>query len=123
MLAGFLRSGAKEERISAARALGSLGDPRAGGMLVAAMADPEWTVRAQAARALGRLRFTDAAAVLEAGLGDEAWWVRANCGNALRSLGHDGIVALERALHSPDRFARDRAREALALATAEGVSP
>ena len=52
---------------------------------------------------------------LEAVLDDPAWWVRANAASALRSLGEPGHKALERALDHPDRYARDRAREALAM--------
>ena len=52
---------------------------------------------------------------LEAVLDDSAWWVRANAASALRTLGAPGHEALERALDHPDRYARDRAREALAM--------
>jgi HEAT repeat protein len=52
---------------------------------------------------------------LEAVLDDPAWWVRANAASALRGLGRPGRAALERALDHPDRYARDRAREALAM--------
>ena len=55
---------------------------------------------------------------LEAGLTDPQWWVRANCASALVSIGPKGVAGLERALASDDRFARDRAREALALRAA-----
>jgi HEAT repeat protein len=48
-------------------------------------------------------------------LDDPAWWVRANAAASLRALGQPGHQALERALDHPDRYARDRAREALAM--------
>jgi hypothetical protein len=41
--------------------------------------------------------------------------VRANCAEALVAAGPDGRAALEAALRSADRFARERAREALEL--------
>ncbi len=74
-------------------------------------------MRAQAARALGAMRADDRATVarLAAGLSDPAWWVRANCAEALVAAGPDGRAALEAALASDDRFARERAREALEL--------
>jgi HEAT repeat protein len=84
------------------------------------MTDEEWRVRAQAARALaeiGRRRL--AVPLLERGLADNAWWVRANCGAGLRRLGPSGLAALRRALRSDDRFARDRAREALDMEAAQ----
>jgi hypothetical protein len=46
--------------------------------------------------------------------------VRANAAEALRAAGPEGLAALERAARGPDRFAAERAREALALATAHG---
>ena len=52
---------------------------------------------------------------LAAVLDDSAWWVRANAATSLRALGQPGHLALEHALDHPDRFARDRAREALAM--------
>lgn len=116
----LLGDGSDEERVSAARALGQLGTPDAREALTAAL-DPGfgWPLRAQAAKALGEIGDPRSAPELEAMLGDQAWWVRANAANALRRLGADGIAALERATDHPDRYARDRAREALAL---EGVA-
>lgn len=114
-LVGLLCAGAEEERISAARALGDVGGPEAIGALVVALDDEAWPVRAQAARALGRLDATDRAEDLARGLTDGAWWVRAAAAEALAALGPAGHRVLRRALHSDDRFARDRAREQLAL--------
>jgi HEAT repeat protein len=52
---------------------------------------------------------------LEQRLSDEAWWVRSNAADTLAEIGADGVEALERALSHSDRFARERAEEALAL--------
>lgn len=112
----LLRGGSDEERVSAARALGQIGTLASRDGLVEAL-DPglPWPLRAQAAKALGELGDPRVVAELEAMLGDDAWWVRANAANALRRLGAEGLAALERATGHPDRYARDRAREALAL--------
>ncbi|MGH2785022.1 MAG: HEAT repeat domain-containing protein [Actinomycetota bacterium] len=115
-LIGFLASGGVEERVAATRALGMAGTRGALPPLLHALNDEEWTVRAQAARSLGALKATDAIPALEAALSDPAWWVRSNSATALRLLGEPGLAALRRALGSGDRYARDRAREALDLA-------
>jgi len=117
-LAAVLRTGTDEERIAACRALGRLARIEVMPLLLAAMRDEVWAVRSQAAGALGRIGDPRAVPALAAALADGAWWVRANAGEALRRLGAPGILALEAALVHPDRFARDRARESLALAQA-----
>jgi HEAT repeat protein len=116
-LAGILPFGSEEERVRCCRALGRAADPAMAPLVAAALQDEAWSVRAQAARALGAMRADDRATVarLAAGLSDPAWWVRANCAEALVAAGPDGRAALEAALASDDRFARERAREALEL--------
>ncbi|HKG65456.1 MAG TPA: HEAT repeat domain-containing protein [Solirubrobacteraceae bacterium] len=111
----LLQRGSLEERISAARALGAVGGRRARPELERALADEAWPLRAQAAKALGSIGIKKAVPALEAVLDDPAWWVRANAAAGLRALGAPGHKALERALDHPDRYARDRAREALAM--------
>jgi HEAT repeat protein len=128
VLARILASGPVEERIRAARSLGRGGDREAEPVLLDAMSDPEWPVRAQAATALGTLHLLserDFAAftaldmsVLDAladALDDRAWWVRANAAAALIDAGSAGRLRLTAALQSRDPFARERAREALDL--------
>ena len=109
-----LASGATEARVRAARALGRLGTGVSA--LLGAMDDAEWAVRAQAAAAIALIGDErQSGAVIRAladGLADPAWWVRAHCANAL-SASPRGREALERARHSRDPFARDRAEEAV----------
>jgi HEAT repeat protein len=119
VLLEVLVEGALEERISAARALGSAGGAASVGPLVRALADQEWTMRAQVCRALGKIGDERAVSALAAHLGDRGWWVRANAAEALRRLGEPGLRALRASLSHRDRYARDRAREALAL---EGIA-
>lgn len=114
-LRAMLRSGAVEEQISAARALGTAGSPASAPELRSALVSPEWPVRGQAARSLGLLGVGSAVPMLEGLLGDQAWWVRFAAAEALVLLGEPGHAALRRALESRDRYARQRAQEALAL--------
>jgi HEAT repeat protein len=114
-LAQLLEEGDEEERVRACRALGRIGGPTARRALLPSLGDPYWPVRAQAARALGEIGDPEAAAELGARLSDHAWWVRANAAEALRGIGGPGIDVLREALDAPDRYARDRAAEALSL--------
>jgi HEAT repeat protein len=111
----LLQRGSLEERISAARALGGVGGRRARPELEVALLDEAWPLRAQAAKALGAIGIKRSVPALVAVLDDPAWWVRANAAASLRALGEPGQRALEEALDHPDRYARDRAREALAM--------
>lgn len=111
----LLRSGSEEAQVSAARALGRVGGPGCVPALVKALDSEVWPVRAQAAKSLGLLGATAAIEPLERCLPDRAWWVRGNSARALRELGPPGIEALQRAAHHEDAYARDRAREQLAL--------
>jgi HEAT repeat protein len=119
-LASLVRVGSDEERLRACRALGRIGRPDVVPLLLEALADDTWPVRAQAARGLTGLAGLSCIGDLERALCDRAWWVRANAAEALRIAGPEGIAALERAASGSDRFAAERAREALALATARG---
>jgi HEAT repeat protein len=121
-IASLIRFGSERERIKACRALGRLARLEAVPLLLEALEDEAWVIRAQAAAALGRIGDTRAVRPLEQALGDAAWWVRANAAEALRACGEPGREALRRAVAATDRFARDRAREALALDAALATS-
>src|SRR4051794_10583032 len=114
-LARMLDSSHTEERVAAARALGPSGSEASVAVLIKALDDPEWEVRAQAAKSLSSHPAEGAVSALEERLSDEAWWVRSNAADTLAEIGADGIKALKRALSHSDRFARERAEEALAL--------
>ena len=84
-------------------------------MLIAALGDPEWAVRAQVARALGACGGAESITPLGARLEDPAWWVRRHAAYALAGLGSAGRAELARiAAQSRDRYAREMADEALA---------
>ena len=113
-LAALVRTGVEEERVRACRALGRIARPEVVPLLVEALADDAWAVRAEAARGLTGLGDQSCVPDLERALSDGAWWVRANAAEALRSLGPVGLEALVRASRSDDRVVAARAREALA---------
>jgi HEAT repeat protein len=114
-LARMLDSSHTEERVAAARALGPSGSEASVAVLIKALDDQAWEVRAQAAKSLSAHPQEQAVGPLEERLSDEAWWVRSNAADTLAEIGADGIKALKRALSHSDRFARERAEEALAL--------
>jgi HEAT repeat protein len=115
VLERLLRTGNDDERVRACRAVGRIGGPGALAALLPVLDDPYAPARAQAARALGELGDPEATTALGEGLSDPDWWVRANAGEALRRLGEPGLDVLRAALWGPDRYARDRAAEALCL--------
>jgi HEAT repeat protein len=114
-LARMLDSEDVEERVAAARALGPSGSEASVPVLIRALDDPSWEVRAQAAKSLAHHPEPAAVPVLEEHLADQAWWVRSNAADTLVSIGEDGVSALRRVLSHSDRYARERAQEALAL--------
>lgn len=113
-LVTLLASERAEERIRACRALGRVGRRSSAPAVIAALGDPSATVRAQAAQALAQLRDPRAVDPLVRLLGDSSWWARARAAEALLAIGGPGVRALRRcAEEHTDRFARERAAEAL----------
>ena len=96
-------------RLSVARALKRYHDPEAEEMLLIALHDHDWRVRAVAARSLGTLGNTSAVSRLAAGMRDVRWWVRFRCGLALAQLGDAGRMALAEAGRDTDRYAGEMA--------------
>ena len=96
-------------RLSVARALKRHADPEADEVLLIALHDHDWRVRAVAARSLGTLGNALAVPRLAAGMRDVRWWVRFRCGLALAQLGDQGRAALEAARRDTDRYAGEMA--------------
>ncbi len=123
-LAENLASADLEVRVSAIRALGRLGMPRAAGPVAGCLAPHEEpALRAVAARALGRIGAPESAPVLAACLDDPNYWVAHNAAEALAQLGPAGEreLALAAAGHRPGMM---HAREAMARgALARGEPP
>jgi HEAT repeat protein len=121
-LRAMLQADEVEERISAARALGTAGTRSSARDLEQTLDAPEWQVRAQAARSLGLLGVESAVPALGRCLHDQAWWVRFAAAESLAELGESGRDELRRAVDGDDRYAADRAREALELHFLAGES-
>jgi HEAT repeat protein len=96
-------------RLSVARALKRYRHPEAEEMLLIALHDHDWRVRAVAARSLGTLGSGTAVPRLAAGMRDVRWWVRFRCGLALAQLGVPGQDALQEAARDTDRYAGEMA--------------
>jgi HEAT repeat protein len=96
-------------RLSVARALKRHRQPEAEEVLLIALHDHDWRVRAVAARSLGRHANASAVPRLAAGLRDVRWWVRFRCGLALAQLGAEGRAALDDARRDVDRYAGEMA--------------
>lgn len=112
-LVRLLGLGSIEERIAAARALGTCGTASSVDALRKALRSDDAPVRMQAATALGSLRAHVAVDDLRQALADRSWWVRSNAATALGEMGEPGIVALQTAVSGPDEFAAHRASEEL----------
>jgi HEAT repeat protein len=96
-------------RLSVARALKRHRTAESEEILLIALHDHDWRVRAVAARSLGTLGDANAVARLSAGLRDVRWWVRFRCGLALAQLGAPGRSALDDARRDTDRYAGEMA--------------
>jgi HEAT repeat protein len=137
------RADSKDSRVRywVAYLLGSLGDPRSApvverlardpeedvranaaeslasfpnqALLSRLLADDSWVVRSHAAKAAGVAGQSGLASQLAGLLEDRSWWVRQNATIALASFGLAAVPALLTQLHSEDRFARNKAAEAL----------
>lgn len=116
-----------EARATAIRVLGKVGTPRELPLIIEGLNDAEWFVRAAAARALEwTLTLTEESTIDSARAGacvrlqhcltDKSWWVRANAARALSRAGTAGVQTLMNVADGEDRYARDAAIAALAMA-------
>lgn len=96
-------------RLSVARALKRYRDSGADEILLIALHDHDWRVRAVAARSIGAHANAAAVPRLAAGLRDVRWWVRFRCGLALAQIGAPGRAALDDAERDVDRYAGEMA--------------
>ena len=110
----LLRDPDKETRISAAQALGQIGDVLAVESLIISLDDESWEVRAHIAKALGALGDKQAVDKLKRALSDENWWVRHNAADSLYRLGEEGIEALRETSCSEEEAPRAAAAQVLA---------
>lgn len=89
-------------------------------VLMRLLEDGDPRVRIAALEGVARLRVEELSARVGSLLADQSWEVRRHSGLALEGLGAAGVVVLRTALDSPDRFARDMARQVLDSLEASG---
>lgn len=109
----FTESDQVELRLSALKALASLGHPGAWPAVARALADPQWAVRVQAVNAARAIDLTDLAPALEALLEDSNWWVRFRSAQGLAEMGEPGVKRLKAASRKHNR-AGETSRQVLA---------
>jgi hypothetical protein len=111
-IVGILFSGSKEVRVAAMKALASFGNFTPETVVLMAMEDSEWEVRAVAAKSMGYVKSKKTSEALYKALFDRQWWVRQNAANALAH--HDEYEGyFIRAAESGDKFALDSIINAL----------
>jgi len=117
-----------ELRATGIRVVGKLGGEAELPLVIRALEDDAWFVRAAAARSIewmlgsrlielhDRGMLVESTTLLGRCLGDSSWWVRANAARALSRSGREGVQVLFEAAEAHDRYARDSALAALAMA-------
>jgi HEAT repeat protein len=110
----FVNHPSMEVRIKAVKALAEIKYIPALDALMDLLDDEQWEVRALASKALDSFGEVRAIEKLSEKLSDSQWWVRYNAAVALSHLKGAGVRKLANTVRSsPDRFARDIARQAL----------
>jgi len=77
-IAGIYKTGGKETRLACIIAIGTSGNSSKNYMLINALNDREWEIRAMAAKMLGSLADPGAITLLARAARDREWWVRQN---------------------------------------------
>lgn len=102
--------------------LGRLGGADAIAVLRSYLADPDPTVRVRAMEGLQNLNDWQSASAISALLRDSAFACRKQAAFALLSFGSPGMILLNRAKTSDDRFAADMARQILESSAVIGAA-
>jgi len=89
----IMHTGNKETRLAGLTAIGRSGKKELASILIGALSDDEWEIRAMAAKMLGILTGPDAIAPLMNAAHDSEWWVRQNAvASILAYPDYDGIM-------------------------------
>ena len=100
------QSGGKETRLACISAIGKSGTSGKLSMLIEAMKDKEWELRAMAAKTLGILRGKCAVKPLAKAARDREWWVRQNAVTSILAYPGAGGILVSIA-QTGDRYAYD----------------
>ncbi len=109
----FEKSQDLDVKISALIAIGKINDLLSVKIVLKALEDPNWQVRAVAANIIGDMALKGAVYRLIPLLNDKNWFVRKNAANAVVKMGKLGVHTLLNYLNQNDRFARDIIVQAL----------
>jgi len=94
-------------KINALMALGKINDLSSIKLVLDALRDPQWQIRAVAANIIGSMALKGSVWRLLPLIKDKNWYVRKNAAHALVKIGKIGIHTLITYLEIDDRYARD----------------
>jgi len=100
------KNGGKETRLACIIAIGKSGNSRKNYMLVHALGDKEWEIRATAAKTLGSLADPDAIMPLAKAARDREWWVRQNAVSAILAYPNSEEILIP-IVETGDKYAFD----------------
>jgi HEAT repeat protein len=102
-----------EIRINSLKAIGKINDLSSLKVIMDALSDKDWQIRAVACKVLGEMAIKGAVSRLQPLLEDKNWYVRKNAANALVKLGKIGTYALLAFMNTDDKYAKDMIVHAL----------
>ena len=100
------QNGDKETRLACITAIGKTGMSGKNTLLIRAMSDKEWELRAMSAKMLGILKDPSALKPLAKAARDREWWVRQNAVNSILAYPNSGEILLSIA-KTGDSYAYD----------------
>jgi len=105
-IAGIYKTGGKETRLACIIAIGASGNSSKNYILINALNDKEWEIRAMAAKTLGNLTDPDAITLLARAARDREWWVRQNAVSSILAY-QDREEILVSIAETGDKYAFD----------------
>jgi len=114
------KSGDKETRLAGIIAVGKSGSRTEIPLLIRAMRDREWEIRAMAAKILGVLTSPEAVKPLTEAARDSEWWVRQNAVDSILAYPDREAILLS-IIQSGDKYAYDSIQYSLEKATESDI--
>lgn len=114
------QNGDKETRLACITAIGKSGMRGRNSILIRAMSDREWELRAMSAKVLGILKDPSAVKPLAKAARDREWWVRQNAVTSILAYPNSGEI-LASIVNTGDSYAYDSIQYALDKANQTGL--